>query len=162
MLKQDKKRINALAYGGETKEIMKNRAKWFVINNVNIIPVFEDISHFYMLNDALKKGEIVSVVCDRNYGYDKCLECDFLSGKADFPIGAFALASYFDVPILSVFVLKESVSQYHVYVKPLSSTDVYASKREKAKLLTREFVNELEVTVRKYPDQWFNFYEFWK
>jgi predicted LPLAT superfamily acyltransferase len=162
MLKQENKRINALAFGGETKEVMKNRAKWFGMNNVNIIPVFEDMSHIFALNEALTNGEIISVSCDRNFGSGKSIECDFLSGKIDFPIGIFTLATYFEVPVLSVFVLKESVSNYHVYVKPVSTGDAGMSKRKKAELMTREFVKELEVMVRKYPEQWFNFYEFWK
>ena len=164
LLKQEKKRINALAFGGETKEIMKNRAKWFTVNNINVIPVFEDMSHIFALNKALINGEIVSMSCDRNFGGGKSVECDFLSGKVDFPIGTFTLATHFDVSVLSVFVLKESVSNYHVYVKTISLSDDNAnvSKREKAELLTREFVKELEVMVRKYPEQWFNFYEFWK
>ena len=162
LLKQEKKRINALAFGGETKEIMKNRVKWFTLNNVNIIPVFEDMAHIFALNEALTNGEIVSVLCDRSFGYDKCVECDFLSGKANFPVGIFALAAHFDVPVLSVFVLKESVTNYHVYVKPVSIDDVNVPKRKKAELMTREFVKELEVMVRKHPEQWFNFYGFWK
>jgi predicted LPLAT superfamily acyltransferase len=162
MLKQEKKRINALAFGGETKEIMKNRAKWFAVNNVNIIPVFEDMTYVIALNEALSNGEIVSVACDRNFGNGKSVECDFLAGKVDFPIGTFTLAAHFEIPVLSVFVLKESVSNYHVYVKPITIDKANATKQEKAELLTRAFVRELEMTVRKYPEQWFNFYEFWK
>jgi predicted LPLAT superfamily acyltransferase len=176
MLKQDKKMINALAFGGETKEIMKNRAKWFAVNNVNIIPVFEDMSHLFALNKVLTNGEIVSVSCDRSIGFGKSIECDFLSGKVDFPTGTFSLAVHFDIPVLSVFVIKESVSNYHVYVKPITisespEVDIKESdnlkcnkiaKQEKAERLTQEFVKELETMVRKNPEQWFNYYKFWK
>jgi len=163
LLKQDKKRINALVFGGETKDVMENRLKLLNVNNISIIPVFGDMSHIFTLNDALSSGEIVSMPCDRNFGSAKSVECDFLSGKADFPVGAFTLAAHFDVPVVSIFVMKESVSDYHVYVKPVSLNDsTTISKREKAEQLTRGFVKELEAIVRKYPEQWFNFYEFWK
>jgi len=191
LLKQDKKRINALAFGGETKEVMNNRIKWFALNNVNVIPVFEDMSYLFALNNVLTNGEIVSVSCDRSMGFGKTLECDFLKGKVDFPMGTFSLAAHYDIPVLSVFVIKESVSVYHVYVKEIDELEdgrwkvedgrwkVEEGRKEKgerrreegegkrlkerrAELLTREFVKELEVMVRKYPEQWFNFYAFWK
>jgi predicted LPLAT superfamily acyltransferase len=163
LLKQDKKRINALVFGGETKDVMENRIKQLNRNNISLIPVFGDMSHIFTLNEALSAGEIVSMPCDRNFGSAKCVECDFLSGKADFPVGAFTLAAHFDVPVVSIFVMKESVSEYHVYVKPVSLDDsTKVSKREKAELLTQKFAKELEAVIRKYPEQWFNFYEFWK
>jgi predicted LPLAT superfamily acyltransferase len=163
LLKQEKKRINALVFGGETKQIMENRMKFFNINNVSIIPVFGDMSHIFLVNEALSAGEIVSMPCDRNFGSAKSVECDFLSGKAEFPIGAFALAASFDVPVVSIFVMKESVSNYHVYVKPVILNDALnVPKKEKAELLTHTFVQNLEEIVKKYPEQWFNFYKFWK
>jgi len=163
LMKQEKKRIYALAFGGETKEIMENRLKFFNLNNVSTVPVFDDMSHIFAINEALSAGQIVSISCDRHFGSTKSVECDFLSGKADFPIGAFSLATHFDVPVLSVFVMKESISNYHIYVKPIClDTSINVSKKEKAELLTREFVKELEVIVKKYPEQWFNFYNFWK
>jgi len=163
MLKQEKKRINALVFGGETKEIMENRMKFFNVNNISIIPVFGDMSHIFAVNKALSSGEIVSMPCDRNFGSAKSVECEFLSGKAEFPIGAFSLAVHFDVPVVSLFVMKESVSNYHVYVKPVAlQNEIDVSKKEKAELLTRAFVKNLEEIVKKYPEQWFNFYNFWK
>ena len=163
LLKQDKKRINALVFGGETKDVMENRLRLLNVNNISIIPVFGDMSHIFTLNEALSAGEIVSMPCDRNFGSAKSVECDFLLGKADFPVGAFTLAAHFDVPVVSIFVMKESVSDYHVYVKSISLDDSTAvPKREKAAQLTRGFVKELEDMVRKYPEQWFNFFEFWK
>ena len=163
LLKQDKKHINALVFGGETKEVMDNRLKYLNLNNVSTIPVSDDMSHIFTINDAISAGEIVSMPCDRVFGSAKSVECDFLSGKADFPIGAFVLAVHFNVPIVSIFVMKESVSNYQVYVKPITLDDsIKAPKREKAEYLAREYVKELENIVGQYPEQWFNFYEFWK
>ena len=163
LMRQNTKRINALVFGGETKEVMENRLKLLNLNNVSIIPVFGDMSHIFAVNEALSVGEAVSMPCDRIFGSSKSVECDFLSGKANFPIGAFTLAAHFDVPVIAIFVMKKSVSKYRVYVQPISLEDSDTlSKREKAERLTRAFVKELEAVVRKYPEQWFNFYNFWK
>jgi len=163
LLRQDKKRINAVVYGEEAAEVMNRRTAVLGMNNIRMVPVVGDLSHLFALSEALQKGEIVSMPCDRNFGSAKSVECDFLNGKADFPQGAFALAATFDVPVLTIFVMKESVSKYHIYVKPLSREGFEElSKREKITCLAQSFASELESMVQKYPEQWFNFYEFWK
>ncbi|MDR2972650.1 MAG: lipid A biosynthesis (KDO)2-(lauroyl)-lipid IVA acyltransferase [Bacteroidales bacterium] len=164
LLKQEIKRINVLVFGGETKEIMENRSKLFNSNNICIIPVFDDnISHIFAVKEALSEGEAVSMTCDRNLGSTKCVKSEFLSGNADFPIGAFTLAAHFNVPVIAIFMMKKSVSNYNIYVKPISyEDDGKISKKEKAIRLTHKYVKELDAIVRKYPEQWFNFYEFWK
>jgi predicted LPLAT superfamily acyltransferase len=162
LLNQDKKRIHTLVYSGETKEIMTNRAKVLQKNNITMIPVTNDLSHVFAINDVLSGGDVVSMPCDRNFGSAKSVECDFLEGKADFPLGAFMLASQFDVPIMAIFVMKESVLSYHAYVVPVTIDNDNVPKREKAIRYAKAFAKELETIVRKYPEQWFNYYEFWK
>jgi predicted LPLAT superfamily acyltransferase len=163
LLTQNKKHINALVFGGETKEVMENRLKILKMNNVSVVPIVDDMSHIFTVSEALSVGDIVSMPCDRLFGSAKSVECDFLSGKADFPVGAFTLAAHFDVPVVSIFVMKESATNYQIYIKSIALDNaVTVFKREKVEFLTREFAKHLEEVVRKYPEQWFNFYEFWK
>ena len=162
---QDKKHINVLAFGGENEEVMINRMKIFETNNVSIIPVTDDISYMLRVKKAFSSGEILAALCDRIYGNTKTIECDFLSGKADFPTGIFALAVYFNVPIISTFVMKNKLTKYNIYIKKISlnksENSENLTKQDKIELLTHKFVEELDNIVKKYPEQWFNFYEFW-
>ena len=168
LLNSTKKKINALIYAGETQTVQKNRDKILSSNNINLIPVLSDMSHLFAVNTALQNGEIVSMPCDRNHGSTKSIACDFLRGKADFPIGAYVLATSFEVEVLAIFVIKISVKKYKVFVKPLGDMGnercektVVDRKTQIANLAT-SYVSELENTVKQYPLQWFNFYEFWK
>jgi predicted LPLAT superfamily acyltransferase len=161
MMHSEKKRIHAIIYGEEAKVVMSKRVTALGANNICIVPVTGDMSHVYTLNSALQNGDIVSMPCDRNFGSAKTVECDFLNGKADFPQGAFALAALFDVPVITIFVMKETVSKYQVYVNRLSVDETLA-KREKIACLAQSFASDLGTIVRKYPEQWFNFYDFWK
>lgn len=160
LLKQNKKRINSLIYGGEAKEVQKNRSMMFGDNNVRLIPVSEDMSHIFLINEALTNGEMVSVPCDRAFGSNKTVECDFLNGKANFPVGAFVMALQYNVPVIALFVLKISATLYraHVVSVPVSRE---GNKREQINEMTRSFAKILEGVVKKYPEQWFNFYNFW-
>lgn len=155
------KRMNALIYGGETEEIQKNRMDILTRHNIRPIPVEKDLAHIYLINDALSNGEIVSMPCDRTFGSNKSLECKFLNGRADFPIGAFTIAEQFNVPVLCLFALKTSAKKYHIRVIQIPPP-TNGNKRERIYEMTRSFVETLESILVQYPEQWFNFYEFWK
>jgi predicted LPLAT superfamily acyltransferase len=166
LLNAEKKRVNALVYGGETQIVQQNRSQILHGNNINLVPVSTDMSHLFIVNAALANGEIVSMHADRVFGSSKSVECKFFRGKADFPVGAFALATSADVEILAVFCIKESAKKYKIFVKPLSysrSGEQFAgSKKETIGNLVLSYVAELENIVEQYPEQWFNYYKFWK
>jgi predicted LPLAT superfamily acyltransferase len=164
LLRQNRKRIHALVYAGETQTVQENRARIFYARHVNLIPVMNDMSHLFAVYDALQKGEIISMPCDRNLGSAKTVACDFLGRKAHFPTGAFALATHFDVEILSIFVIKKSNRKYAVYVKPveIDASAANLSKREKTEMYAQSFAKELASVIGQYPEQWFNYYEFWE
>ncbi|MDR1545028.1 MAG: lysophospholipid acyltransferase family protein [Prevotellaceae bacterium] len=164
LLHSDKKRFNAVIYDGETEIVQQNRSKLLNDNNITLIPVKNDMSHLFAANIALQNGEIVSMPADRVFGSTKSVECQFLNGKADFPVGAFALAAAFEVEVLSVFCVKISAKKYKIFVQTCSCVPLRSplTKREQISILAKNYVAELEKIVRKYPEQWFNFYEFWK
>jgi predicted LPLAT superfamily acyltransferase len=90
------------------------------------------------------------------------LEEALLNGKVDFPIGAFALAIQFQAPVIALFVLKISASLYRIHVISIPFPPDNLSKREQINAMTKTFVGELERITKLYPEQWFNFYKFWK
>jgi len=77
LLRQDKKHIHAIVYGDEAKEVMNRRTATLGMNNVCMVPVSNDMSHIFTLNEALQKGEIVSMPCDRNFGSAKAWSAIF-------------------------------------------------------------------------------------
>ena len=160
-LKPKSKRFNALVYAGETATVMENRQRMLSQNNMSMIPVKEDMSHLFTLNTAIDNGEIVSMPADRIYGSQKAAECMFFGEKARFPLGAFALAAQKNVAMLAVFVMKESYKTYHAYVRVIQC-DRDAKIREQMSQLAQNFASNLEEIVKRYPTQWFNYFDFWK
>lgn len=155
------KRINALVFSGETATVMENRANLFGGNNVRMVPVSEDLSHVFALNNALAGGEIASLPGDRVFGSQKTVRCLFFGEPASFPAGPFILAVQRNVPILLVFVMKEGRRDYQVLLERLPEAEG-ASKQERIQFLADAYAAALEAVVRRYPDQWYNFYDFWK
>ena len=154
------KRLNALVFSGETATVMENRAALFGQTNVRMVPVSPDLSHIFTLNSALVGGEIVSMPGDRVFGSQKTVECLFFGQMAKFPAGPFILAVQRDVPVLTVFVMKVGRREYKVFLDVLPEPEGY-SKQERVLNLAEAYASRLEAIVRMFPDQWYNFYDFW-
>ena len=59
--------------------------------------------------------------------------------------------------------MKEGLRRYRVQIQALGEgLDVGIPARSRAEALAAEFARKLEAVVRRYPHQWFNFYDFWK
>ena len=154
-------RLNALVFSGETATVMENRANLFGETNVRMVPVADDMSHIFILNSALADGEIVSMPGDRVFGSQKTVECPFFGEKAKFPTGPFVLAVQREAPMLIVFAMKEGRRKYNVFLDILPTPEG-ETKQDKVQSLANAYAALLESIVRRYPDQWYNFYDFWK
>lgn len=162
-LKSKHKKFNALVFSGETETMMQGRNKMLGNNNIRMISVCEDMSHIFILNNALRDGEIVSMPADRIFGSTKYAECMFMGEIAKFPLGPFALAVQREVKALAVFVMKESVNKYKIYIRHIqTSPDSKAVGKQRMQELAQCFASEMEQIIRKYPTQWFNYFDFWK
>lgn len=159
-LHSKQKRVYALVFDGETETVMENRNRVLGRHNVQMIPVKEDMSHLFLINKALSEGDIVSMPADRVFGSPKTVECEFLGAKAKFPLGPFAVAVQREIPVLPVFVMKESAKRYRIFVEKIDFP-TEGSRKQKQEQIAREYVAALERVVRRYPTQWFNYYDFW-
>ena len=163
ILRSRRKRMFALVFAGETETVMSQRAARFSASNIEMVPIADDLSHLFTLNAALRDGCIVSMPGDRIFGSQKSISCEFFGAPARFPAGPFLLAAQREVAMLSVFVMKEGLRRYRVQIQALGEgLDVGIPARSRAEALAAEFARKLEAVVRRYPHQWFNFYDFWK
>ena len=159
-LKSDRKSFNALVYAGESATVMKGRSSKFADSNIHMIPVQADMSHLFIINNALDEGNIVSMPADRCFGSQKSVGCQFFGATAQFPLGPFATAVQKEVPALAVMVMKEGSRRYRAFVRQLQA-DTTLPHRKQMAALAQAFATELETIVHRYPHQWYNYYEFW-
>jgi len=160
LMHQEQKPINAVVFAGEVSQLQQIRKQQMQQSNVRMIPVLPDMSHLFLLAHALSNGEIVSMPCDRLLGSSKSVSCKLLDGRIELPIGAFQLAVMHNVEIITLFVMKEPGLKYHLFIQSLNQfLPSELSKQEKIEQMAQQFANEIEKTIKKYPEQWFNFYE---
>lgn len=157
----DKKRFNALVFDKEKATVMENRSKLFATTNIRMIAVKQDMSHLFVINEALAGGETVSMPADRMLGSTKSVVMTFLGKEAAFPLGPFAVATMRGLDVLAVNVMKTDTKRYRIYVTPLRY-DKDKPRAEQTTQLARAYADELERILRIYPEQWYNYFSFWK
>ena len=154
-------RINIVMYDGEHEKIKEYLEGVTGKRNVNIIVIKNDLSHIYAISDAFAKNELVCMHADRFIEGNKTLTTRFLGEEARFPMGPFLLASKFKVPVSFVFAVKESKLHYHLFASPvIDYTGI--SKDALMQQMLNDFAAEMEYKTKKYPEQWFNYYDFWE
>ncbi|WP_106792047.1 lipid A biosynthesis acyltransferase [Aquimarina sp. Aq78] len=124
-------------------------------SNIKFIFIKEDLSHIFQINAALARNEIVCITGDRYLEGSKYLTQDLLGQEAKFPSGPFMLASRLKVPVLFVYVMKETNTHYHLYARKAKA------KHRDAKELLKEYTESVKWMLDKYPLQWFNYFDFW-
>lgn len=124
-------------------------------SKIKFILVKEDMSHIFDIKNALDKGELVCFTGDRYFDGQKTLTANFLGEDTHFPAGPFLLGSRLNVPVLFVYVMKETPKHYHLYAR---TAEV---KNRDAPALLESYLNSVDWILKKYPLQWFNYYNFW-
>ena len=153
-------RINVVMFDGEHQNIKDYLQDVTGGHRANIIVIKDDLSHIYAINEALKNNEIVCMHADRFLEGNRVIEIPFLGKNASFPAGPFIVAAQFKTPVCFVFAMKESVTHYHFYSSDIRSYD-FSGKSEAIRTMLSEFAAAMEGKVRAYPEQWYNYYDFW-
>lgn len=122
---------------------------------VKFIIIREDLSHIFEINAALSKNELVCFTGDRYFEGTKSLSEKILGEEANFPAGPFLIASRLKVPVVFVYVMKEPNLHYHLYAREATV------KHRDEKGLLKAYIESVESMVKKYPLQWFNYFDFW-
>lgn len=124
-------------------------------NTAKFIFVKEDLSHIFEINKALENKELICFTGDRFFEGSRFLQIELLGKKAKFPAGPFLLASRLKVPVAFVYVMKETTKHYHLY------TRMATAKQRDAQGLLQNYTQNIEFILKRYPEQWFNYFDFW-
>ena len=165
LLNRLEKRINIILFDAEHQRIKGYLSDVMNTRNVNFIVIRDDFSHLQEIKQALANKEIVAMHGDRFIEGNKTVTLDFMGKPAAFPIGPMNMAAKFKVPVSFVFAVKETSSHYHFYATPLhhvAFTTHLKQREENFREALEIYTRKFEEILRKYPLQWFNYYEFWK
>jgi len=158
-------KFNVVIFDAEHERIKKYLSTITADRNYDFIVMHNDLTHIFQIGAALKNYEIVSFQGDRFVDETKTITVNFMGRPAKFPTGPFYIAAKFDVPVLFFFAMKETKKQYKFYFTPAVKNDAFKNhknREEQVRYMLEQYVVELESIIKKYPEQWLNYYKFWE
>ena len=132
------------------------------ISNINIIdqsmgqiPVSIEIAN------AISNNEVIAIMADRSTSDKYKIKTKFFNKDAYFNKNPFKISYKTKTPILCCFVINVGLQKYKVETIKLD-LDFNLKEKEAIDMAIREYVKLFENILLKYPNQWFNFYNFWE
>lgn len=155
MMKRYRGQVSVVMLDAERDAIKQVMEEATTDRRFEVIPLQADMSHLFRIRGAFAEGRLVCIHGDRALGGSRTASHPFLGHPAEFPLGPFAIAAAFDVPVCFSFVVRTGPRTY-----TFTATDPLPPDRDPRVHLAR-YVAELERIARTYPWQWGNFYDFW-
>lgn len=130
-----------------------------------------EVAHFNMQNETimklktfLDKGNVIGLMGDRPVGRSYEL-IPFCGKLALFDSSAIRLAMISKAQIHILFCSKANTNDYLIETIPLDLQNdprfLNLGRDEKISIALKMYAESLEAHLRKYPEQWFNFFPFW-
>lgn len=160
LLKRLNTTVHIVMYDGENEGIKQTLSEVNQQRSFRIIYVRKDLSHIYEISNALSKNELVCIHADRYLPGNKTVTAPFFGEPASFPEGPFLLALKLKAPVTMVFAFKKNKKVYHFYSSPIMHFN--QSMGHTVETVASQYASYLETMTRLYPEQWFNYYDFWK
>lgn len=111
--------------------------------------------------NALRRNEVLALLGDRD-GSSHTLTLDFFGRPAQIPAGAAYLALATGAPVIPVFIPLEGERYATIMGEPIYFTGDHADHAAAVRFGTERIVRVFEQYIRKYPDQWYNFFDYWQ
>ena len=156
-------RINVLTFREPDEKVNELREKVRSARGIHFIYVDrEDTSPLAIIEavNALRRNEILALLGDRD-GSSHTATMDFFGRSAEIPLGAAYLGLASGAPVLPVFVPLEGSRYATIMEAPVYFTGGHAAHKSSVREGTEQIVRVFEKYIRAYPDQWYNFFDYW-
>lgn len=154
-------KINIVLFDAEYRKIKEILKRHSVKTGYKVISVSDNsLSHVFAIKEALDNREYVCFQGDRYLNNDRLLEGTFLKHKACFPQGPFLITSKMRVPVVFYYAMRERKRTYRFHFM-IADTNPGQTSTQLQQSLLKQYITSLEEILHKYPEQWFNYYDFW-
>lgn len=132
-------------------------------HNISVISLASQEEVAFQLKNRLESGNLILMHGDRFLEGMNTIEVDFMGHPAHFPTGPYLISAILEKYISFTSVMKSGVKSYNfLCTKPRKyQWDLNRPKEAQIREWVEEYARFLENQLRRYPDQWFNFYDFW-
>jgi len=156
-------RMNVLTFREPDEKVNRQREELRRQRGINFIYVDRDSTSPFAIVEAvnaLNRNEVLAVLGDRDGSSHSAL-FDFFGRPTPIPLGAAHLALVTGAPVIPVFVPLEGERYAAVMEEPIYFRGQRGERGEVIMEGTRQIVAVFERYIRAYPDQWYNFFDYW-
>jgi KDO2-lipid IV(A) lauroyltransferase len=156
-------RLNVLTYREPDAKVNEQREQMRGERGIGVIYVDRhDPSPLAIIEavNALRRNEIVVLLGDRD-GSSHTVSVNFFDRPTAIPAGAAYLSIATGAPVFPVFVPLEGM-RYATYMEePIYFRGGHRDHGDAIRSGTQQLAKIFEKYIRKYPDQWYNFFDYW-
>jgi KDO2-lipid IV(A) lauroyltransferase len=165
--------IGGITLAGATREVHmvympdrfaafeKARLKTRSSHNVRGIPMGSSFDTSLMVIRLLAENKIITMKGDRALNGEG-ITIPFFGKDTVFPKGPFLVSFIAGAPILPAFVVLNEHNRYVPIVEEPIDVRRTGNREDDIRSLALRMAQVVEKYVRRYPDQWYMFYPFWK
>jgi len=149
--------VNAIALSHKNKKIndlfVSRRTTW----GMRVIPVGKAVRKCF---ECLARNELIALLGDRDFT-SRGIPMDFLGKEVLIPKGPATISLKSGAVIIPAFAIRQPDDTYrYTFEKPIEYEPTGHMEND-LRAITKKFVAIIEGYIRRYPDQWFMFREFW-
>lgn len=150
--------VNAIAMSHRHKRVNELFVRQRTIKGVKVIPLGAAVRKCL---ECLNNNELVALLGDRDFT-TRGIPMKFLGKEVIVPKGPATLSLKADSPIIPGFMIRkgDKASFKFTFEKPIEYKPTGRTEFDMKKI-TKAMVSVIEDYIRRYPDQWFMFREFW-
>ncbi|MCP4649071.1 MAG: lysophospholipid acyltransferase family protein [PVC group bacterium] len=153
-------KMNAIALTHQNEKINDFFNYQRELSGIKVVPVGISVRRCFA---ALKRNEIVGILGDRDFSGANGIFMDFLGKQMLIPRGPAVLSLRTGAAIVPAFVVRDEQDERcfkYIFEKPIYPQKT-ENEEEDIKRITEQIAKVIELYVKKYPQQWFMFSEFW-
>lgn len=145
--------------GDFLQKMLQKKANDFV----SVISLDEQHDSLFKIKNCLQEDKVVAMHGDRYFGNMRILSAKFMGKEAYFPVGPYIFSATLRKKICFVGVVKTKWNAYKVVCsEPLQCTwDKKYTREQQLQTWLQKYIAFTEKSLLQYPEQWFNFYDFW-
>lgn len=110
--------------------------------------------------NALRRNEVLALLGDRD-GSSHTASMEYFGRPADIPLGAAYLSLASGAPVFPVFVPLEGMRYATIMEEPVRFAGAHGTHKDAIREGTAKILRVFERYIRAYPDQWYNFFDYW-
>jgi predicted LPLAT superfamily acyltransferase len=158
--------VNAVVYtdhAARFNRVLAAANPGFPVNLIHLPTIGPDTA--IHLKDKVERGELLVIVGDRTSPSDngRVVNVDFLGGRAALPQGPYILAHLMGCPVYLFFCLAEG-GRYRLRFELFAERIELPRQAREPRIAhyAQAYARQLEACCLAAPDQWFNFFDFWR